>query len=80
LWMASWCEWLSPLCRMAAPRLLGFKILRVQGKQDRTGHRSGLGRPAWADRHGPTSARFGRPFAPVGPHVIMHFAPSTCMI
>jgi hypothetical protein len=38
----------SPLCRMAAPRLLGFKILRVQGKRDRTGHRSGLGRLAWA--------------------------------
>jgi hypothetical protein len=62
-------------CRMAAPRLLGFKILRVQGKWDRTGHQSGLGRPAWADRPGPTSARFGRPFAPVGPHEIMHFAP-----
>jgi hypothetical protein len=63
-----------------ASRGLGSKILRVQGKGGRTGHRSGLGRPAWADRPGPTSARFGRPFAPVGPHVIMHFAPSTCMI
>jgi hypothetical protein len=61
-------------CRMAAPRLLGFKILQVQGKRDRTGHRSGLGRPACADRPGPTSARFVRPFTPVGPHVIMHFA------
>jgi hypothetical protein len=79
LWMASWCDWLSS-CRMAAPRLLLFKILRVQGKWDRTGHRSGLGRPAWADRPWPTSARFGRPFAPVGPHEIMHFASSTCMI
>jgi hypothetical protein len=37
----------SPFCWMAVPRLLGFKILRVQGKRDRTGHRSGLGRPAW---------------------------------
>jgi hypothetical protein len=63
-----------------ASRVLGLKILRMQGKGGRTGHRSGLGRPAWADRPGPISARFGRPFAPVGPHVIMHFAPSTCMI
>jgi hypothetical protein len=70
----------SPLYRMAVPRLLGFKILRVQGKRDRTGHWSGLGQPAWADWLGPTSARFIRPFAPVGPHEIMHFAPSTCMI
>jgi hypothetical protein len=47
LWMASSANG-SPLCRLAAPRLLGLKILRVQGKRDRTGHRSGLGRPAWA--------------------------------
>jgi hypothetical protein len=70
----------SPLYRMAAPRLLGFKILRVQGKRDRTGHRSGLGRPALADRTGPTSARFGRPFRSMGPYAFMYFAPSTCMI
>jgi hypothetical protein len=63
-----------------ASRVLGLKILRVPGKGGRTGHRSGLGRPAWAHRPGPTSARFDRPFAPVGPHVIMYFAPSTCMI
>jgi hypothetical protein len=63
-----------------ASRVLGLKILRVQGKGRRTGHRSGLGRPAWADRPRPISARFGHPFAPVGPQVIMHFAPSTCMI
>jgi hypothetical protein len=63
-----------------ASRVFGLKILRVQGKRGRTGHRSGLGRPAWAARPGPTSARFGRPFVPVGPHVIMYFAPSTCMI
>jgi hypothetical protein len=37
----------------------------------------GLGpsRPAWADRPRPIPARFGRPFAPVGPYVFMHFAP-----
>jgi hypothetical protein len=63
-----------------ASRVLGLKILRVQGKGGRTGHRGGLGRPAWADRPRPISARFGRPFSPVGPQVIMHFAPSTCMI
>jgi hypothetical protein len=63
-----------------ASRVLGLKILRVQGKRGRTGHRSGLGRPAWADRPWPTSAWFGRPFALVVPHVIMYFAPSTCMI
>jgi hypothetical protein len=63
-----------------ASKVLGLKILRVQGKGGRTDHRGGLGRPAWADRPRPISARFGRPFALVGPQVIMHFAPSTCMI
>jgi hypothetical protein len=68
-----------------ASRVLGLKILRVQGKGGPNRPLewpgpAGLGRPAWADRPGLTSARFGRPFAPVGPHVIMHFAPSTCMI
>jgi hypothetical protein len=52
----------------------------VQGKGGRIDHRGGLGRPAWADRPRPISARFGRPFVPVGPQVIMHFAPSTFMI
>jgi hypothetical protein len=64
----------------SASRALGLKILRVQRKGGQTNPRSGLGRPAWADRPRPISARFGRPFAPVGPQVIMHFAPSTCMI
>jgi hypothetical protein len=50
-----------------ASRVLGLKILWVQGKGGRTDAR-------------PISARFGRPFAPVGPQVIVHFAPSTCMI
>jgi hypothetical protein len=63
-------------------RLQGFRVEdpSVQGKGGRTDPRSGLGWPAWADRPGPTSARFDRPFAPVGPHAFMHFAPSTCMI
>jgi hypothetical protein len=79
LWMASRCEWLS-LANGGASRTLGLKILRVQGKGGRTNHRSGPGRPAWADRPRPIPAPFGRPFAPVGPQVIMHFAPSICMI
>jgi hypothetical protein len=62
-----------------ASRLLGLKILRVQGKGGRTDHRGGLGRLAWADWPRPIFARFGRPFVSVGPQVIMHFAPSTCM-
>jgi hypothetical protein len=33
--------------------------------------------PEWAR---PTSARFGRPFALVGPNAFMHLAPSTCTI
>jgi hypothetical protein len=63
-----------------ASRVLGLKILRVPGKGGRTDYRGGLCRPAWADRPRPISAWFGRPFAPVGPQVIMHFGPSTCMI
>jgi hypothetical protein len=78
LQMASWCEWLS-LVNGGASRVLGLKILRVQGKGGRTDTGSGLGRPAWADQPRPISARFGHPFAPVGLQVIMHFAPSTCM-
>jgi hypothetical protein len=68
------------LANSGASRALGLKILRVQGKGGRTDPRSGLGRPDWADRPRLISARFGRPFAPVGRQVIMHFAPSTCMI
>jgi hypothetical protein len=80
LWMAFRCEWLPPLGVGGASGLLGLKILRGQGKRDRTGARTGLGRPAWADRPGPFSAQFGRPFCSVGPYALMYFAPSTCMI
>jgi hypothetical protein len=52
-----------------ASRVLGLKILRVQGKGGRTDPRSGLGRPAWADRSMPISARFGWPFTLVDPQV-----------
>jgi hypothetical protein len=67
------CEW---------RRLQGFRVEDPSGarKGVRTDHRGGLGRPAWADRPRPISAQFSRSFAPVGPQVIMHFAPSTCMI
>jgi hypothetical protein len=61
-------------------KTLGLKILWVQGKGGRIDPRSGPGRPAWADRSRPLPAGFGRPFAPMGPQVIMHFAPSICMI
>jgi hypothetical protein len=70
----------SPPANGGASRTLGLKILRVEGKGGRTDPQSGPGRPDWADRPRPIPARFGRPFAPVGPQVIMHFAPSICMI
>jgi hypothetical protein len=63
------CEWRC---------LQGFMV------EDPSGARKGGGEPTpevgWAGRPRPISVRFGRPFAPVGPQVIMHFAPSTCMI
>jgi hypothetical protein len=52
-----------------------LKILRVQGKGGRTDPRSVLGRLAQAHIG---SVRL--PLRFVGPQVIMHFAPSTCMI
>jgi hypothetical protein len=57
-----------------------LKILRVQGKGGRTDppewvRPAGLGRP---DQAHPGPVR--RPFAPVVPQMIMHFAPSICMI
>jgi hypothetical protein len=67
LWMASWCEWLSLSAEWR--RLQGFRVEDPSGarKGGRTDARTRLGRPAWADRPRPNSARFGRPFAPVGP-------------
>jgi hypothetical protein len=69
-----------PFANGSASKTLGLKILRVQEKGGRTDPRSGPGRPAWADRPRPIPARLGRPFAPVGPLVIMYFAPSICII
>jgi hypothetical protein len=79
LWIASRCEWL-PLANGGASRDLGLKILRVQEKGGRTDPETGPGQPAWADRPRPIPARLSRPFAPMGPHAFMHFAPSTCTI
>jgi hypothetical protein len=61
---------------------MGFRVENPLGarKGGRTDVGSRPGPPAGADRPRPTSARFGRLFAPVGPHAFMHFAPSTCMI
>jgi hypothetical protein len=58
-----------PLSNGGASKVLGLKILRVQGKGAEP--TTGVG---WAGRPGPTgpgpiSVRFGRPFAPVGPQV-----------
>jgi hypothetical protein len=63
-------------------RLQGLKVEDPSGarKGGPTGAGSGPGRPAWADRPKPILGRLGRPFAPVGPKLIMHFAPSTCTI
>jgi hypothetical protein len=79
------CGW--PLGQMAlcpanggVSRNLGLKDLRVQEKGGRTDPQSGPGRSAWADRPRPIPPRFDRPFSPVGPHVFLHFAPSTCTI
>jgi hypothetical protein len=79
LWTASWCEWLS-LCEWR--HLQDFWVENPSGarKGGRTDVGSGLGRPTWADRPRPIPARLGHPFAPVGPQVIMQFAPSICMI
>jgi hypothetical protein len=80
LWMASWCEWLSLLCEWR--RLQGFRVENPLGarKGGRTDVGSRPGRPASVDRPRPIPAWLGRPFAPVGPQVIMHFTPSICMI
>jgi hypothetical protein len=72
-------EWLSP------SKWWCLHILRVEGSTHlRNGGmnrpQSRPGRPAWADWPRPILARFSRPFAPVGPHVYMHFVPSICTI
>jgi hypothetical protein len=68
------CEW---------RRLHELRVEAPSGtrkKGSRTEHQSGPGRPAWVDWPRPIPARFGRPFTFVGPHVFMHFAPSTSTI
>jgi hypothetical protein len=68
------CEW---------RRLQDFRVEDPSGARKgggRTDVGSGPSRTAWADRPKPIPVWLGRAFAPVGPQVIMHFAPSTCMI
>jgi hypothetical protein len=69
------CEWRHPHeLRVEYP--LGAR----KGGGGRTDPGSGPGRPAWADRPRPIPTQLGRSFAPVDPHVFMHFAPSICTI
>jgi hypothetical protein len=79
LWTASRANG-SLLCEWRRLHVLRLKNLHVQGKGGRTDPWSGPGRSDQADWPRRILARFGRPFAPVGPHVFMHFAPSTCTI
>jgi hypothetical protein len=62
--------------------LQGLRVEDPSGARKGGPNRPGTepGRPAWADRPRPIPARLGHPFAPMGPRVIMHFAPSTCTI
>jgi hypothetical protein len=72
-------------CPLSANGFLYGEWWRLQGLrvEDPSSARKGrptnpetwLGRLAWADRPKPIPARLGRPFAPVGPHAFMHFAP-----
>jgi hypothetical protein len=60
-------------------RLQGFRVEYPSGARKGGPNRP----PKWAGPAvlgRPAKAHFGRPFAPVGAQVIMHFAPSTCMI
>jgi hypothetical protein len=71
----------SPSCEWR--RLQGLRVEDPSGARKgggRTDPRTGPGWPASADRPRPIPARLGRHFALVGPHVIMHFAPSICII
>jgi hypothetical protein len=63
-----------------ASRALGLKILRVQGRGGANRPPEWASWPAWTDQPRPISARFGRPFAPVGSRVIIYFTPSICII
>jgi hypothetical protein len=56
------------LCEWRHLHVLGLKNLPVQEKGGPNRPQSGPGRSA-------IPTQFGRPFAPVGPHVFMHFAP-----
>jgi hypothetical protein len=70
----------SPYCKWW--RLHELRVEDPSGakKGGRTDPGTGPGRPAWTNRPRPIQACLSRPFAPVGPHAFMHFAPSTCTI
>jgi hypothetical protein len=79
LWMASQANGSLP-CEWRHLQQLRVEGSWVQEKGGPTDPQSGPGQLSWADRPRPILARFDRPFTPVGPHVFMHFAPSTCTI
>jgi hypothetical protein len=82
---------LPPLLSLACGRPLGrmalslcewrrLHVLRVEGSsRSRKGGRTDP-RVGQAGRPRPILTRFGCPFAPGGPYVFMHFAPSICTI
>jgi hypothetical protein len=76
LWMASWCEWLSPLSNCGAQ---AFRVQHPSGARKTGPNRP----PKWAGpagRPGPPRPGSVARFAPVSPYAFMYFAPSTCMI
>jgi hypothetical protein len=79
LWMASQangslsCEWRC-LQQLRVQGSLGARKGRPN-RHPEWARLAGLGRPVQ-----PHPGRFNRPFAPVDPHVFMHFAPSTWTI
>jgi hypothetical protein len=76
LWTASRANGsLSLPANGVASMYLGLHHLHAQEMGGRTD--VGMGQ---AGRPRPISARFGRPFAHVGPLDILHFAPSNCII
>jgi hypothetical protein len=72
--------WMTSRANGGASTYLGLKCLHAQERGEPNRPQGGPGRPTWADRPRPILARFGHPFAPVGSHVFMHFAPSICTI
>jgi hypothetical protein len=74
------CGW--PLGANGSPYCEWWRLHRLRIKDPSGASKGGPNQPRnWArpvDR--PIPGRFGRPFAPVGPHAFMYFSPSTCTI